>query len=103
MRIEDLAETYVLSFFLEQRRAFFEMRVLAPDGARYEVHARNSDGSEIGADFGQLRLISNFTTPENVPSLGELESVGILGNGVILEGDFGDITIHANSIEVKEL
>jgi hypothetical protein len=103
MRIEDLADTDVLSFFLEQRHTYFEMEVIAMGGARYEVLARNSDGSAIGIEFGQLNFFGNFTTTENIPSLGELEGVAIIENGVILEGDFGDVTIHANIIEVKKV
>ena len=103
MRIEDLAETDVLSFFLEQRHAFFEMEVIAFGGARYAVLARNSDGSPIEVKFGQLNFFGNFTTAENIPSLGELESVGVIDGGVILEGDFGDVTIHASDIEVKNV
>lgn len=103
MRIEDLEETYVTSFFLEQRHAYFEMKVIAHDGVRYAVLARNADGSAIGVGFGQLSFVGNFTTSENVPSLGELESVGFIEDGVILEGDFGDVTIRANSIEAKKI
>lgn len=102
MKIEDLSETNVLSFFLEQRHTFFEMVVIAFCGAHYKVLAWNDDGSPIKIKIGQLNIVGNFTASENIPSLGELESVGIIEGGVILEGDFGDVTIHATNIEVKQ-
>lgn len=102
MKIEDLAEADVLSFYLDQRHAILELVVVAAGGARFKVLARNHDGSSIGVKFGQVHFRGNFTTAENLPSLGELESVGVTDNGVILEGDFGDITVRADCIEVIE-
>lgn len=102
MKIEDLAETDVLSFYLDQRHAFLELAVVASGGARFKMQARNHDGSPIGVEFGQVHFRGNFSTAENLPSLGELESVGVTDNGIILEGDFGDITIHADCVEVIE-
>lgn len=101
MKIEYLAETDVVSLFLEQGHLFFEMTVVAHGGARYKMLARNRDVSPIGVAFGQLHIRGNFTNVENFPSLGELESVAVIENGVVLEGDFGNITIHANLIEVQ--
>lgn len=101
LKIEDLTEANVVSFFLDQRHTYFEMALIAEGGARYEIQANNADGSRIGVSFGQLRFVGNFSTLENMPSLGELEGVQTIENGVILEGDFGDVTIHANNIVVK--
>jgi len=102
MKIEDLAETDVLSLYLDQRHAFLELAVVGSGGARFKVLARNHDGSSIGVEFGQVHFRGNFSTAENLPSLGELESVAVTDNGVILEGDFGDITVRADCIEVVE-
>jgi hypothetical protein len=102
MKIEDLAETDVLSFYLDQRHSFFLMKLIGVDGTRFELLASNSDGSPIGFEVGELRLAGNFTTLQNVSSIGELESAATTGDGAILEGDFGDITIRANEIVIKK-
>ncbi|MYN02906.1 hypothetical protein GTP41_12425 [Pseudoduganella sp. DS3] len=52
MKIEDLAETDVLSFYLDQRHAYLELTVVAFGGAHFKVQARNHDGSPIGVEFG---------------------------------------------------
>ncbi|MDO8065114.1 MULTISPECIES: hypothetical protein [unclassified Janthinobacterium] len=101
MKIEDLAETYVLSFYLEQRHSYFLTKLIDYDGTRFELLATNSDGSPIGFEVGELRFAGNFTTRENVPSLGELEGAATTEDGAILEGDFGDIRIRANNITIK--
>lgn len=103
MKLIDLAESYVLSITKDQANLWFEMTVLTDDGQRYRIFASNHNGSPIVVEVGMISLKAGFTSSENIPSLGELESIELRTTGVCLEGDFGDITIFADNINTEKL
>ena len=53
--------------------------------------------------IGELNIVSNRVSSDLVPSLGELESIGWHQDLLILEGDFGDISVGATKIDIERV
>lgn len=103
MDVRELEETDVLSISLDQAHLYFEMVVLTFDGIKCRLSACNADGSPIELTVGALQFGANLTNTRDLSILGELEGISAVDGVLILEGDFGDITISANKISVEQL
>ena len=103
MDLHQLEESDVLSISLEQAHRYFELLLLANGGNRYALSAWNKDGAPLEMSFGALRLQANLTNADNAGVLGELESISHVDGTLVLEGDFGDITVKADTVSVKKL
>ena len=96
MDVRALEESSVSSIAVDQAHRYFEMVVRLDDGTRKKLMAWNADGTELTIKLGALNV-------KNSSELGELEGINIVDNVLFLEGDFGDITIKANSISIEKL
>jgi hypothetical protein len=79
------------------------MVVSTYEGTRYTQAAWSGDGTRLDITIGALHVRNNLRNSNNIGILGELESVGFVDDVLILEGDFGDITIKAAKVSVKKL
>jgi hypothetical protein len=96
MDVRALEESRVLSITVDQAHRYFEIVVSLDDGTQKKLMAWNADGTELAIRFGALCV-------QNYSELGELEGINIVDNVLLLEGDFGDITIQATSISIEKL
>ncbi|WP_434707385.1 hypothetical protein J3P75_15890 [Pseudomonas sp. R1-1] len=96
MDIRALEESTVLSITVDQAHRFFEMVVRLDDGTKNKLMAWNADGTELAIKLGALYV-------QSCSELGELEGINVVDNGLLLEGDFGDITIQATSFSIEKL
>jgi hypothetical protein len=103
IELEKLEETDVLSISLDQAHLYFEMVVSTYEGTRYALAAWSGDGTRLDITIGALHVRNNLTNTNNIGILGVLESVGFVDDVLILEGDFGDITIKAAKVSIKKL
>ncbi len=99
LTLESCINTYLTVIDVEQSRLFMEFQTVDDEGNRQKWIAFNSTTDPIKVDFESLHIRSDFTTVTNLPCLGEIESVGVLPDGFILEGDFGVICVTADRIE----
>lgn len=65
-------------------------------GPKNKLMAWNTDGTELAVRLGALYV-------QNCSELGELEGINVVDNVLLLEGDFGDITIQATSFSIEKL
>lgn len=100
---QNLEESDVLTIYLEQDYRLFIIEVLTPTGKKFKLQASNEDGSPMEVAIGRLRVVSNFYSRDNVRSLGELESIGRDEDRLVLEGDFGDISLNATKIDIEQV
>jgi hypothetical protein len=96
MDVQALESSDVLSFTLDQAHRCFEMVVSLKDGCRCKLTAWNIDGAELPISLGALHI-------QNSRVLGELEGISFVENVLSLEGDFGDMSIEADTILVEKL
>lgn len=100
-QFEQLAGTNVLSISIDQAHRFFEMLVVTTEGTRFRLTAWNLDAMPLSLALGALHIRSTLTNAENLPILGELEGIGVVDEALVLEGDFGDISIRATNVSVE--
>ena len=96
MDVQALEQSNVLSITVDQAHRYFEMVVSADDDSNYKLMAWNADGTELTIRLGALDV-------KNSRVLGELEGISIVENVLFLEGDFGDMAIHATTVLVEKL
>lgn len=96
MDVQALEQSNVLSIKVDQAHRYFEMVVSAGDETQYKLMAWNADGTELTIKLGALDV-------KNSRGLGELEGINIVENVLFLEGDFGDMAIHATTVLVEKL
>ncbi|MGG7607026.1 hypothetical protein [Massilia sp. BKSP1R2A-1] len=103
MDLYELEEGDVLTISLDQAHRRFEIVVRTKDGSCYALSAWNQGATRIEVTFGEVRMRGNLTNRHNMGVLGELESIGGSDGVLVLEGDFGDITIKADTVAVRKL
>jgi len=96
MDVQALESSDVLSVTLDQAHRCFEMVVSLKDGCRCKLTAWNIDGAELPISLGALHI-------QNSRVLGELEGISFVENVLSLEGDFGDMSIEADTVLVEKL
>ncbi len=96
MDLQTLEQSNVLSITVDQAHRYFEMVVSADDETKYKLMAWNADGTELTIRLGALHV-------QNASVLGELEGINIVESVLFLEGDFGDMAIHATTVLVEKL
>jgi hypothetical protein len=99
MRIEDCAESHLLWLRTDQQNRNVEFGVVLQDGTTRQWIAFNQSTQPIEIDFVGVNFKAGLTTTDNIPCLGEIESVSRQGNGFVLEGDFGVLSVLADRIE----
>jgi len=102
MKLTELSESDLLSFTLEHQNLYIEFLLLVGDGRRFKVFAHNIDSSPITVNFIGLNIRANLTTSDNVPYLGEIESIYESDSGFCFEGDIGIIEVKANKYNVEK-
>ena len=102
MNIIDLEESYLLSFTHAHNSIFIELRFLLDNGEKIIFFAHNKEGSPIKVNYQGLDIKANFTTIDNIPSLGEVECVGTTNSGCSFEGDFGFIDVVADTWSIDK-
>jgi hypothetical protein len=100
-KIADIEGSYVISIQLDSQALFLEICVIASDQVKLKLLAFNRDSSPICVTFHGLSIRAGMTTTDNVPCLGEIESVNTTSDGIRLEGDLGTIAIAADNISVE--
>ncbi|HTD03658.1 hypothetical protein [Undibacterium sp.] len=103
VQISDLEEGYLLSVDWYQSKIYAAFEVLASDGNKYRIDAMAADDSIVEIQFSPMSLKAGLSTPDGFPCLGEIESVGHFSQGILLEGDFGAITVTASRIELESI
>jgi len=103
MDLHELEESSVLSISLDQAHLYFEMVVHKDGENRFALSAWNQGAMRLEITFGEVHMRGNLTDHENIGILGELEGIGYADGVLVLEGDFGDITIKADTVSVKKL
>ncbi|TVU57828.1 hypothetical protein FQP88_24165 [Vibrio atlanticus] len=102
MKLSELEKSYLLSFTLDHQNLYIEFYILAEDGKQFKVFANNIDTSPITVNFVGLNIRANLTTSDNVPCLGEIESVFESDSGFYFEGDIGTIEVKASNYSVEK-
>ncbi|MCD2514850.1 hypothetical protein LQ564_00815 [Massilia sp. G4R7] len=103
MNLHELEESDVLTISLDQAHRRFDMVLRTEDGKCYALSAWNQGATRIDITFGEVHIRANLTNRQSMRVLGELESIGSLDGVLVLEGDFGDITIKADTVSVRKL
>ncbi len=101
MKIEGLSESDLLSFSHDYNKLYIEFNILVNDNKKLKIFAHNKDSKPISVEYIGLDIKSNFTTINNTPSLGEIESAEETDNGFCLEGDFGYIKVIADTYAIE--
>lgn len=96
MDVQALEQSNVLSITVDQAHRYFEMVVSLDDEKKYKLMAWNVDGTELIIRLGALHI-------QDSRILGELEGISIVENVLFIEGDFGDMSIHATTVLVEEM
>jgi hypothetical protein len=102
MKLTELVDSHLLSLTLDHQNLYIEFLILVDDKQRVKVFASNADISPISVNFIGLNISSNLTTLDNVPCLGEIESVNESDSGFCFEGDMGIIEVKANKYSVEK-
>ena len=100
MMLKDFEEGHLLALKCDSRNLFAEFTFLSETGTIYRVIAFNTASTPIGIVFEGTIFTAGFTTLNNVPSLGEVENIKSSPQGFVVEGDFGVISVVADSVEV---
>lgn len=103
MKLSALEDAYLLRVELDQARVCLELRILSESGSELKVLAFNPQGLPVSVVFGAMSLGATHSTSTGVPCLGAIESAAETPTGVCIEGDFGEITFSAATVEVHEL
>ena len=97
MNLNDLVESDLLSIDHEQQSLYIEFLLLPESGQKVKLFAHNKNTKPIAVEFVGLPLRAGFTTRGDVPSLGEIESIGETDFGFSFEGDIGFIKVVADT------
>ncbi len=103
MNLDELEDGYLLRAELDQEKVCLELRVLTSSGAELKILAFNPHGLPISIAFGAMFLTATRSTPTGVPCIGSIDSIDVTASGVCVEGDFGDITFSAATVEVHSI
>lgn len=103
LSIQNLAETYLLAIHLDQDHRSFSIEALDTTGRTLRLTGSNSDLSPIDVTIGGLHVRSNFRNGDNIACMGELAAIGWHQDRLIIEGDFGDISLKATNIDVEQV
>ena len=103
MNITDLVDSDLLSFNVDYQNLYIEFLMLTEDRQKVKVSAYNADLVPILVRFTGLKIRSDLTTVDNVPSLGEIESVTKTTLGFNFEGDMGFIEVEASQCNIEVL
>ncbi|QOL52283.1 hypothetical protein [Massilia litorea] len=95
MDIEKLEGTGILSISLDQPNHYFEMVVCTNIGRKFKVSAWNAVDAFFDITFGALDC-------REFGAVGELECVTLMGDVLILEGNFVNIVIKTARILIEE-
>jgi len=101
MQISELSETYLLSLMQDDKNLYIELMFVEEHGKKYKVLASNKNTSPISVEFIGLTLRANLTTREDIPVLGEVESIEECASGFSIEGDMGYINVIADTWDVS--
>ena len=102
MNLNALEDGYLLRVDLDQARVCLELRVLTESGSELKVVAFNRQGLPVSVAFGAMSLGATHSTSTGIPCLGAIDSAAETAAGVCIEGDFGDITFSAATVEVHQ-
>ncbi|WP_434136545.1 hypothetical protein JQR88_20600 (plasmid) [Pseudomonas luteola] len=101
MKLTELEEGQLLGIELEAGELFVQFTVLTPDNERVAVFSHNRDTSKIKIRFYALSLKAGLCTVDGFATFGEIESVSCSKDRYILEGDFGAITVFADTTFIQ--
>lgn len=103
MEISELEESQLLSLSVDPNELYIEFTVLTQGREVFSLFSHNRDTSKIRVEFYGLSLNAG-RSEENVRSvLGEIESISIKESQYTLEGDFGAITVFADTSLLKSV
>jgi hypothetical protein len=101
MNVRSLEGGFLISIALEQNHSFLEMEVITEDGNAYKAIAFNHGGTPIKVTMGAISFRAGLHNHANRLTLGEIEGVSHTDGMLVIEGDFGDITINADHLEFQ--
>ncbi len=103
MNLNALEDGYLLRVDVDQARVCLELRVLRESGVELKILAFNRQGLPVSVAFGAMSLGATHSTSTGIPCLGAIDSAAETATGVVIEGDFGEITFSAATVEVHQL
>lgn len=101
MELIELEEGQLLGIELEASELFVQFMALTSDNERVTVFSHNRDTSKIKIRFYALSLKAGLCTVDGCATLGEIESVSCCNDRYSLEGDFGAITVFADTTFIQ--
>lgn len=101
IELTELEEGQLLGIKLEAGELFVQFTTLTSDNERVTVFSHNRDTSKIKIRFYALSLKTGLCTVDGFATLGEIESISCCKGRYTLEGDFGAITVFADTTFIQ--
>lgn len=99
MKITELEESDLLSFRFDRDKRHIEFVVLFEGTRKVKLLASDVDSVE----FIYLNLYATLTTHENVPILGEVESINTDKSGFLIEGDMVTVRVNTKNWTIEDV
>lgn len=101
MNIESLIESDLISFTHDYNNLYIEFKVLLNNNTHVKLLANNKNTDPISVEYTGLNINSNLTTSNNLPCLGEIESINTTNTSISFEGGFGFIKVNADTYSIE--